>query len=102
MRLMATLEHRLDSVEPAAAVITLAYYDVEGRLVDSEEFHVSPDAGSVWIKPSERIMSWPGVRTVRASLVRRPTSPVDIEVHLLPQTCAHSAPDVKVGHPERF
>ena len=98
----ATLEHRLELVEPAAAVITLTYYDVEGRPIDSEEFLVSPEAGSVWIKPSERILSWPGVRTVRASLARTPRKPVDIEVHLLPQACAHVNTEGKAGHPGRF
>ena len=98
----ATLKNRLELVEPAAAVITLTYYDEEGRPIDSEDFLVPPDAGSVWIKPSERILSWPNVRTVRASLARTPRKPVDIEVHLLQQTCVHGRPDVKVGQPRRF
>lgn len=88
--------------EPSPAIITLEYYDAEGRLVDSEEFQVSPDSGSVWIKPSERILSWPAVRTVRASLARTPATPVDIEVHLLPAVCAHNSADGAVGRAERL
>lgn len=88
----------------ADAIITLAYYDADGHLIDSEDLHISPDAGSVWIKPSDKILSWPTVRTVRASLARQPVTPVDIDVHLLPQTCAHEhdPQDVAVDRPHRF
>lgn len=84
-----------------SAVITLAYYDAEGRIVDSEQLHVPPDAGSVWIKPSTTILSWPAVRSVRASLVRTPVTPVDMEVHLLPPACDHTA-ELTPGVPARF
>jgi hypothetical protein len=86
-------------VDRADAIITLAYYDADGRLVDSEELHVSPDAGSIWIKPSASILSWPAVRTVRASLDRTPETPVDIDVHLLPPSTEHRSVDVEVVHP---
>lgn len=72
-----------EAIDLTDAIITLAYYDAEGRLVDSEELRVSPDAGSVWIKPSEKILSRPAVRMVRASLARSPVTPIDINVHLL-------------------
>ena len=90
------------SGERPDAIITLAYYDAEGRLVDSEELHVSPDAGSVWIKASEKILGWPTVRTVRASLARSPITPVDIDVHVLPPPCEHRSADADAGHPDRF
>lgn len=94
-------EHMHDTLSHPDAIITLAYHDAAGRLVDSELLHVSPAAGSVWIKPSETILSWPTVRTVRASLARSPITPIDIKVHLLPPACPH-APVTEMGHPERF
>ncbi len=79
--------------ETSLATITLGYYDDKGRLIDSEDFQVPPAAGSVWIKPSARILAWPMVRTVRASLARTPLTPVDMVVHLLQLPCDHHAPD---------
>ena len=90
------------SEQRADAIITLSYYDGEGRLIDSEELHISPDAGSIWIKPSEQILSWPTVRTVRASLARAPMTPVDIDVHLLPPSCAQHSQEGEPGRPQRF
>lgn len=86
----------------AEAVITLVYSDADGRVIDSEELHVSPDAGSIWIKPSQTILSWPAVRSVRASLARSPMTPVDIRVHLLPPACLHGDGAGDPGHPDRF
>lgn len=88
--------------EPADAIIALVYYDAEGRAIDSEQLHISPDAGSVWIKPSEKILGWPTVRTVRASLARAPVTPVDIQVHLLAPACNHRPPDTDPAHPDRY
>jgi signal transduction histidine kinase len=89
-------------VDRPDAIITLVYYDADGNMVDSEDLRVSPDAGSVWIKPSQTILSWPAVRTVRASLTRTPKTPVDIDVHLLPPTCVHPSTDTETGRPDRF
>ena len=86
----------------AEAVITLVYSDADGRVIDSEELHVSPDPGSIWIKPSQTILSWPAVRSVRASLARSPVTPVDIRVHLLPPACLHGVDAGEPGHPDRF
>jgi len=98
-----TIEHSSERSTRPDAVITLVYTDAQGRLIDSEELSVSPEAGSVWIKPSERILSWPAVRTVRASLTRTPLTPVDIDVHLLPPACGCRSRDGKGGGPaERF
>jgi hypothetical protein len=95
-------EYRLDQDDRATAIITLVYYDAEGKLVDSEELRISPDAGSIWIKPSERILSWPTVRTVRASLARSPVTPIDIDVHLLPPACEHRSQDSNPAGAHRF
>ena len=84
------------------AVITLHYSDADGRVIDSEELHVSPEPGSIWIKPSQTILSWPAVRSVRASLARSPVTPVDIRVHLLPPACLHGVGAGEPGHPDRF
>lgn len=86
----------------AEAIITLVYSDANGRVIDSEELHVSPDPGSIWIKPSQTILSWPGVRTVRASLARSPRTPVDIRVHLLPPAYLQDLRAGEPGHPDRF
>lgn len=88
--------------EQDEAVITLMYSDADGRVIDYEELHVSPEPGSIWIKPSQTILSWPAVRSVRASLARSPVTPVDIRVHLLPPACLHGVTAGESGHPDRF